>query len=143
MEFEFDIVHVGGKDNEDADELSRQYVNAISVDWKEIADEQKADASLQEFKIKNPHCLHVKDGITYHRDEAGQLRLFLSSMIVWVIEAKLEPVVSGYCPLTASRMTRGNVTFSPYLTIPNSYSSTKELYKSDAVFLANHKLPLE
>jgi hypothetical protein len=77
MEFEFDIVHVGGKDNEDADELSRQYVNAISVDWKEIADEQKADASLQEFKIKNPHCLHVKDGITYHRDEAGQLRLFV------------------------------------------------------------------
>ena len=78
-EFNFEVAHIRGKNNEDADCLSRQHVASVASGWKHLRQQQDNDLFLQEALKKTPHPYEEKDGVWYFRNDLGQLRLFFAN----------------------------------------------------------------
>ena len=72
-EYDFEVVHVKGKENCDADALSRIELAAIAFD--ELESEQETDSKLQAQRVKSPNSFVLKNNLLYFKQENNSLRL--------------------------------------------------------------------
>ena len=75
-EFDFDIRHVAGKNNQDADALSRATVGCIGTNVDALKVQQAQDTALQNAKQKEPDKFCKVKELLYRREpETGRMRL--------------------------------------------------------------------
>ena len=74
-EFDFSIRHVAGKDNADADLLSRAFASSVPGVSAITLEAQMADPKLLKAKERNPELFVEKEGLLYFEEEPGKLRL--------------------------------------------------------------------